>query len=135
MTPHSAAIPDSHRDLLSATFATLATIGPDGRPQLSEIWFLAEGDTVSTSLNTTRQKCRNLRRNPACTLFILDLANPMRYLEIRGDAHLVPDDDYEYAERLGAKYDADIRSIDPPGETRVAVTIEPTRVNAVDLSA
>ena len=58
-------IPDSHRDLLSAQVGTLATIGPDGRPQLSEVWFLAEGDSVAISLNTSRQKVRNLRANPA----------------------------------------------------------------------
>ena len=40
-------IPASHRDLLDGGFATLATIGPDGRPQLSEVWVLAEGDTVA----------------------------------------------------------------------------------------
>ena len=39
-------IPSSHRDLLDGQFATLGTVGPDGRPQLSEVWFLAEGDTV-----------------------------------------------------------------------------------------
>ena len=57
-------IPDSHRDLLSAQVGTLGTIGPDGRPQLSEVWFLAEGDSVSISLNTSRQKTKNLRANP-----------------------------------------------------------------------
>ena len=64
-------IPASHRDLLDGEFATLATIGPDGRPQLSEVWFLAEGDTVTLSLNTTRQKVRNLRVNPAANVFPL----------------------------------------------------------------
>lgn len=58
-------IPSSHRDLLDAQVATLATIGSDGRPQLSEIWFLADGDTVMLSLNTTRQKSKNLQANPA----------------------------------------------------------------------
>jgi PPOX class probable F420-dependent enzyme len=126
-------IPETHRDLLEAQYATFATIAPDGRPQLSEVWFLAEGDAVTVSLNTTRQKVHNLRRNPACNLFILDLANPLRYLELRGDARLVPDDDYEFAQRLGAKYGADVRSFDPPEQTRVAVTIDPVRVNAVNL--
>jgi PPOX class probable F420-dependent enzyme len=108
-------IPDSHRDLLSGTFATLATVGPDGRPQVSEVWFLADGDTLQFSLNTARQKTRNLRRNPACTAFLLDVANPYRYLEVRGDAEVIPDGDYSFAERLGAKYGADLRAIDQPG--------------------
>jgi PPOX class probable F420-dependent enzyme len=126
-------IPDSHRDLLNAQYATLATNGPDGRPQVSAVWFLADGDTVKISLNTTRQKVRNLRRDPACTVFILDLDNPRRYLEIRGDAVLVPDDDYEFAGVLGAKYGADIRTFDPPDQTRVAVVVAPKHVNAVNL--
>jgi PPOX class probable F420-dependent enzyme len=128
-------IPESHRDLLSAPVATLATIGPDGRPQLSEVWFLAEGDSVALSLNTSRQKTKNLRRNPACNLFILDLANPSRYLEIRGDADISPDDDYAFAAKVGAKYGgADLAERDQPGESRVVVRVRPARVNAVDMS-
>src|ERR1700738_1542308 len=98
------AIPASHRDLLDGQFATLATIGRDGRPQLSEVWFLADGDTIGISLNTSRQKTKNLLANPAATVFLLDLANPYRYLEIRGDAEITPDEDYSFADRVGAKY-------------------------------
>jgi PPOX class probable F420-dependent enzyme len=123
-------IPASHRDLLDAQVATLGTVGPDGRPQLSEIWFLADGDTVGLSLNTTRQKTKNLQANPAATLLILDLANPYRYLEIRGDAEITPDDDYDFADRVGAKYQTDLRDRDQPGDTRVVVTIRPARVRA-----
>ena len=126
-------IPESHRDLLDGQFATLATIGPDGRPQLSEVWFLAEGATVSLSLNASRQKTKNLNRNPACSLFLLDLANPYRYLELRGDAEISPDPDYALAARLGAKYQSDVREHDQPGDTRVVVTIRPVRVNAVNM--
>jgi PPOX class probable F420-dependent enzyme len=129
-------IPESHRDLLEARFATLATIGGDGRPQLSEVWFLAaDDDTVRVSLNTTRQKTKNLEADPVVDLFILDLGNPYRYLEVRGDAQLEPDADYAFADRVGRKYDADLRQMDGPGETRVVVTIRPTRVNAVDMSS
>ena len=63
-------IPASHRDLLDGDFATLATVGPDGRPQVSEVWFLAEGDDVTLSLNTSRQKTRNLQANPAVSLLL-----------------------------------------------------------------
>ncbi|HTQ88553.1 MAG TPA: PPOX class F420-dependent oxidoreductase [Streptosporangiaceae bacterium] len=126
-------IPASHRDLLNGEFATLGTVGPDGRPQLSEVWFLAEGDTVATSLNTSRQKTKNLRANPAASVFLLDLAVPYRYLEIRGDAEITPDDDYSFADKLGAKYHADLRSHDLPGQSRVKVTIRPVRINAVNM--
>ena len=128
-------IPASHRDLLETTVATLATIGPDGRPQLSEVWFVADGDTVRISLNTSRQKTKNLMRNPACSLLILDCARTSRYLELRGDAEIRPDPDGELAAKVNAKYNARVSDHDRPGEERVAVTIHPVRVNPVDMAA
>jgi PPOX class probable F420-dependent enzyme len=127
-------IPDSFRDLLGGDVATLATIGPDGRPQVSEVWFLAEGDDVRVSLHNDRQKTKNLKRNPACSVVLLDLANPYRYLEIRGDAEIVGDDDYAFADKVSAKYGANLRAMDGANMSRVVVTVRPTRVNAVDMS-
>lgn len=124
-------VPESHQDLLDAKYATLATAGPDGTPQVSEIWFLRDGDSVALSLNTARQKTKNMMARPQATLFILDLENPGRYLEIRGEAVITSDDDYEFADQLGAKYGADVRQMDKPGEKRVAIRLLPTRVNAV----
>lgn len=131
----TAVIPDSHRDLLAAQVATLATNGPDGRPQVSEVWFLAHDGTVALSLNTSRQKTKNLLRDPRCTLFVLDLGNPFRYLELRGDAEVTSDDDYAFADQVGAKYSSDLRQHDGPGDRRVMVSIRLDRVNAVDMSA
>jgi PPOX class probable F420-dependent enzyme len=129
-------VPSTHVDLLDAPVATLATIAPDGRPQVSAVWFLAEDGVVKVSLNTARQKVKNLRANPAVAVFILDLANPARYVEIRGDAALEPDDEYVFADRLAAKYGgADLRAMDGPDGRRVVVTVDPVRINAVDLSA
>ena len=128
-------VPASHAALLDAQVATLATVGRDGRPQLSSVWFLAEDGIVRISLNTARQKTKNLRANPAVNVFIADPANSARYLELRGDATVEPDDDYVFADRVGAKYGgADLRQMDKPGESRVVVTVNPVRVNAVDLA-
>ena len=131
-------VPESHRSLLDLPITTLATVGPDGRPQLSAVWFLVDevdGDQVfKVSLNTSRQKTKNLLSNPVIALFFVDVANPMRYLEVRGDAQVDADDDYEFADRVGAKYGgADLRQMDGPGESRVVVTVRPSRVNAVDM--
>lgn len=128
-------IPESHRDLLDAEFATLATVGEDGYPQLSEVWFLAQDDQVALSLNTSRQKVKNIETEPACTVLILDVANPYRYVEIRGTAVVEPDNDLEFARRVGAKYDADLREHDAPGDRRVMVRIVPARLRAVDMTA
>lgn len=130
----STTVPDSHRDLLDAQVATLATVGVDGRPQVSAVWFLTEDGVVRVSLNTSRQKTKNLAANPAGTLFILDAANPYRYLELRGDVELEPDLEYAFADRVGAKYNANVREYDGPGSARVVATIRPVRVNAVDMS-
>jgi len=130
-----AIVPESHRDLVEAPVASLSTIGPDGRPQVSAVWFLYDDDAFRISLNTTRQKTKNLERNPAATLFILDPSG-YRYLEVRGDARIEPDDDYAFADRVSAKYGGtDLRAMDGPGESRVVVTIEPVRINAIDMSA
>jgi PPOX class probable F420-dependent enzyme len=127
-------IPHSHRDLLDQPVATLATIGRDGLPQLTEVWFLFEDGELRTSLNTSRAKTKNLRARPECSLLILDLANPYRYLEIRGRARIETDDDYAFAQRLGVKYGgADLRDHDAPGDSRVVVTIDPVKVYPVDM--
>ena len=126
-------IPESHRDLLEARVATLATVGADGYPQLSEVWFLVEDGAVRLSLNTSRQKVRNLVRHPECTLFILDVANTFRYLELRADALVEPDGEYLFADKVGAKYGSDLRVHDQPGDTRAIATLVTNRVRAVDM--
>jgi PPOX class probable F420-dependent enzyme len=121
-------IPDSHKGLLDAQVGVLGTVGTSGRPQLSATWFLAEGETVKISLNTTRQKVKNLRADPKVSFLIFDPGNPYKYVELRGDAEITPDDDYSFADQVGAKYGSDLREHDKPGESRVVVTITPARV-------
>jgi PPOX class probable F420-dependent enzyme len=128
-------VPSSHKYLLDAPTLTLATIDPSGRPQLSQIWFRAEDGVVKTALNSLRQKVRNLETNKHVTAFILDTANPQKYLEIRGEATLEPDPDYAFTEHMCEKYGSPpIREWDGPDGKRVVVTINPVRINAVDMS-
>ena len=123
-------VPDSHADLLTSAVAMLATIGPDGYPQVTATWFLLDDDgVIKFSLNTARQKVKNVRARPECTVFLLDLANPYRTLEIRARAAIHPDDDYTFADKVGRKYGADFRTMDQPGEQRVVVSLQPVKVN------
>jgi PPOX class probable F420-dependent enzyme len=120
--------PASHRDLLDSQVASLATIGRDGFPQVTEVWFLHDEGEIKLSLNTVRVKTRNLQRDPKCSLLVLDLENPYRYLEVRGKSRIDPDDDLTFARKLGAKYDTEFWVHDGPGESRVVVTIDPVRI-------
>ncbi len=81
----SQAIPDKYRDLFSKkAFASLGTLMPDGRPQVTPVWVDVEGDLIVINSAKGRQKDRNLRRDPRVSLAIIDPDNPYRYLELRG---------------------------------------------------
>jgi hypothetical protein len=49
-------------------------------------------------------------------------------------ARISTDEDYSFADRVGATYGANLRDHDQPGQARVIVAIRPVRVNAVDMS-
>jgi PPOX class probable F420-dependent enzyme len=125
-------VPDSHKDLLQSSVASLATVDRDGRPQLTEVWFLDEDGSIAMSLNSSRQKVKNLAVSPHCSLLILDLEVPERYLEIRGDVEVEPDDG-SFVAKVGKKYNVDMSKWDQPGEQRVIARIIPTRIRAVDM--
>ncbi|HYI23959.1 MAG TPA: PPOX class F420-dependent oxidoreductase [Thermomicrobiales bacterium] len=125
-------IPETHLDVIARSqVVTVATNGRDGRPQVTAMWFLAdEAGNVTLSINTERQKAKNMQRDPRVSLFFIDPANPYRTVEIRATAKLVPDPDYVTADAVGARYGGgNLREMDKPGESRVAVTFDIEKVN------
>ena len=81
-------IPRSHLDLVAwdtRSFAHVATIGPDGEPHSSPVWFDWDGSRLEFSLTTQRQKYRNLMRDKRVSISIIDPHDPYRYVEIRGE--------------------------------------------------
>jgi PPOX class probable F420-dependent enzyme len=121
--------PESHRDLLDAPVGILTTVGSSGIPQTTAIWFVHDEGELYSWLSDARQKVKNLLQRPEFSFFILDTANPQRYLVLRGRAELTPDIDFVAGERLGKKYDADLRGMLKEGETRYKVTFRPTNVS------
>lgn len=132
---HMPPFPDSHRDLLDGEVATLATIDAQGFPQLSEVWFVLDEDSLRISINSARYKTRNLTERPQCSLLVLDLTNPYRYLEIRAHARLEPDGDLAFMAKVDAKYESNLKQYDRPGESRLILTLVPVKIHAVDMSA
>jgi PPOX class probable F420-dependent enzyme len=105
-------------------------VGADGTPQVTALWYLADGDTVTTSLIATRQKYKNIVAHPKATLFIIDPANPFRTLEIRATATIEPDRDLTLLDQLIRHYGHDPDTFPAPREGRVALRLTPTRVVA-----
>ncbi|MEV6766053.1 PPOX class F420-dependent oxidoreductase [Streptomyces sp. NPDC051105] len=120
--------------LLAPNFWHLATVGPDGTPQVSPMWVDLEGDHVMVNTAIGRVKEENLRRNPAVSLSHHDPDNPYDRVEIRGRvARFVEGEEAERSmDRLTRKYIGEDRY--PwllPGERRVMLLIEPVKVRRV----
>lgn len=122
-------IPASHRYILDKNqVVALATKGPNGEPQVTALWFLAEDDIIRMSINTKRQKAKNLQRDPSCSAFSIDPDNPYRTLEIRGQVDIAPDPDYAFADKVGARYGASLKDMDSEDEIRMIFTLKPDKV-------
>jgi PPOX class probable F420-dependent enzyme len=122
-------IPQSHRDLLDNPIpVALATIGPTGHPQITAIWVITDGDTITASFPGMRQKLKNLRARPVATIFVIDPANPYRTLEIRGHITIEPDPDLSTLTKVVTAYGTDLASFPGPLENRTTVTMHPTHV-------
>ncbi len=126
---------DNYLDLLQQkkAFASLATIMPDGTPQVTPVWFDYHGARVRVNTAKGRVKARNLKPGAAVALAIMDPDNPYRYLQIRGrvanatetgaDAHI---------DSLAKKYlGKDKYPFRQPGEVRVMYEIEPVSVSGM----
>ncbi|MBI2815722.1 MAG: PPOX class F420-dependent oxidoreductase [Acidobacteria bacterium] len=126
-----AEIPQNFLDLFSKrALASLATIMPDGQPQVTPVWIDIDGSFVRFNSARGRQKDRNVRRDPRIAIAITDPDNPYRYLEIRGRVVDITEDGADdHIDSLAKKYlGMDKYPNRQPGEVRVMYKVEPQRV-------
>jgi len=129
-----AAIPEKYQDLLSKpSFGSLATLMPDGRPQVTPVWCDFDGRHVIVNSAKGRQKDRNMRRDSRVSLSIADPENPYRYLEIRGRVVEITENDADtHIDRMAKKYlNKDTYPFRQPGEVRVLYRIEPEHFSSM----
>src|ERR1700684_1209988 len=79
-------IPAAFHDLLTGkkAFANLATIMPDGSPQVTPVWFDYTNGRIRVNTAKGRVKARNMAEGSRVALSILDPDNAYRYLQVRG---------------------------------------------------
>ena len=129
----TAALSDELKALLdSPVFVTVATIQPDGSPQLSVVWVARDGDDVLISTTVGRRKERNLRRDPRVTVLVNPGDAPYTYAEIRGTASLTTEGGQELINTLSRKYTgkayADFNPAAGEDAERVVLRVTPRKV-------
>ncbi|MEU8842291.1 PPOX class F420-dependent oxidoreductase [Streptomyces roseus] len=113
-------------------FATVATIQPDGSPQLSVVWLTRDGDDLLFSTTVGRRKEKNLRADPRVTVMINPPDAPYTYAEIRGTAEMTTEGGNELIDQLSRKYTgkdyADFNPAASQDSERLVVRITPRKV-------
>lgn len=126
-----ATFPETHQDLLAyetKAFANLATVMPDGTPQVTPVWFDINDGKVRVNTARGRVKDRNMQQNASVAIAIIDPKNPYRYLQVRGRVTTITEEGADaHIDSLAKKYmGADKYPFRQPGEQRVIYEIEPT---------
>jgi PPOX class probable F420-dependent enzyme len=125
-------IPESYLDLFTAKkpLASLATVMPDGSPQVTPVWFDYEGGKIRVNTARGRIKDRNMSQNARVALSIVDPENPYRHVQVRGRVASISEEGAEaHIDSLAMKYLGQPKyPFSRPGEVRVIYTIEPVSV-------
>jgi len=128
-------VPDGFKDLLTAkkAFANLATINPDGTPQVTPVWFDWDGRHLRINSAKGRIKDKNLRRTPTVALSIQDPDNPYRYVQVKGRVTQVTETGADaHIDALARKYlGLDRYPYRKPDEVRVTYVIAPDRIQTM----
>jgi PPOX class probable F420-dependent enzyme len=125
-------IPDQALELFQKpALAHLATLMPDGLPQVTPIWIDFDGTYLLVNTLRGRQKELNVRKRPGVSLDIVDPTNPWHWLSVRGYVvEITEEGANEHIDKMAKKYTGqDKYGFHRPGDVRVICKIRPDRVN------
>ena len=124
-------IPDAYADIFKKTaFAHLATLMPNGQPQVTPVWIDYDGRHILFNTAEGRQKDKNLQRDKRVSLSMTDPDNPYRYLEVRGQVvERTKSGADQHIDKMAKKYlGKDKYPFRQAGEVRVIYKIDPQHV-------
>jgi PPOX class probable F420-dependent enzyme len=131
----STTIPEKFLPVLTEkkALAHLATLMPDGSPQVTPVWFLYQNGRFIVNTARGRIKDRNMTQNARVALSIVDPDNPYAHLAVRGKVVRATEEGANASiDTLAKKYlGQDKYPFGQPGEVRVLYEIEPTSVSSM----
>jgi PPOX class probable F420-dependent enzyme len=129
-----ATLPEGVKKLfLAPNFAHVATLMPDGSPQVTPVWVDLDGERILVNSAEGRVKPRNVRRDPRVAISIVQQDNPYSSAFVRGRVvEITHEGADELIDKLAKKYlGQDRYPFRQPGEQRVTLVIEPEHVSSM----
>lgn len=116
-------------------FCQIATTMPDGSPQITQVWVDTDGEHILINTSASRQKTRNLRRDPRVAVNVVDPSNAWRLGNVRGRViDITTKGANAYIDKLGKKYRGwDEYPYKDPNDPRVILVIEPETIHEAGL--
>lgn len=107
----------------------LATVRPDGAPQVEPMWFAFDGAHLKFTHTTTRGKYRNLQANPGMALEVSNPSNPYEFIEVLGTlVSAEPDPTGAFYVELGRRYGMPDTQPPPDAPDRVVLVMSVEKV-------
>jgi PPOX class probable F420-dependent enzyme len=119
------------RELISRpVLASLATLNPDGSPQITPLWIDLEGDNVLFNTAQGRIKARNLEKDSRVAVSVIDPDDPYNVVALRGTVVDVSAEGADaHIDSLAKKYlNVDSYPMRREGEVRIRVTVRTDRI-------
>ena len=124
-------IPENLQGLFEKPIAaSLATLMPNGQPQVTPVWCDYDGTYVRVNTARGRQKDRNMTKRAKVTLLLIDPANMYHWIEVRGHIEDVTENGaVAHINQLSHKYRGKDYNFRNPKEVRVIYKIAVDKVN------
>ena len=116
-----------------ANFGHLATLMPDGSPQVTAVWVDFDGTHILVNTAEGRQKPRNVRRDPRVAIDIIRQGSEYAFAQVRGRVvEITSEGAEEHIDKLAKKYlGRDRYPFRQVGEQRVIFKIAPEHVSSM----
>ncbi|HVM56641.1 MAG TPA: PPOX class F420-dependent oxidoreductase [Gaiellaceae bacterium] len=127
-----AELTERQRRFLESPFVgVVTTLRPDGSPHSTVVWVDVVDGKAAFNTAIGRVKPANIERDPRISLVVVDPGDPYRWVSVDGRASMTAEGADDHIDRLARRYTgADAYQNRKPGEVRVTVTIDATRVDS-----
>jgi len=123
--------PKARKLIDGKNFANLATLMPDGSPQVTPVWIDRDGDIILVNTAEGRQKPKNLARDPRVALDIFDQSDPYTWTQIRGRmVEMTKEGAEDHIDKMAKKYIGKEKyPWRQPGQDRILIKIQAEHIS------